>query len=332
MKADVCFLGAGSFGTALSIILAKKGKKVKLWDRNNEVVKSINVDRENKKYLKEITIPEGVEASSDLDYVVKDTSYVVISVPSHVVGTICENIREMIEPSQVIVNIAKGIQQDTGKRLSQVIEEILPKNDVAVLSGPSHAEEVSRFIPTTVVVSSKNMDTARKVQDFFMTDEFRVYTNSDIVGVEIGGAVKNIIALAAGICDGIGYGDNSKAALMTRGISEITKIGVKLGGKKETFFGLTGIGDLIVTCTSVHSRNRRAGILIGQGKSAKEAEKQVKMVVEGIRACRAFYNLKNELRVQMPITDSLYKVLFENKDPKQAVHELMTRDKKDENI
>ncbi|WP_446899451.1 NAD(P)H-dependent glycerol-3-phosphate dehydrogenase [Clostridium sp. LBM24168] len=331
MKTRICFLGAGSFGTALSIILASSGKEVLLWDRNKDLVENINKTRQNIKYLKDVILPDGIEASNDLHYAVNRSDYVVLSVPSHVIGDMCRSIKEYVKSSQIIINIAKGIDEKTEKRLSQVIEKELPYNRVVVLSGPTHAEEVAKFIPTAIVASSKCMDAAKNVQDTFMMDKFRVYTNPDIIGVEIGGAVKNIIALAAGICDGIGYGDNSKAALMTRGISEITRIGIKLGGKKDTFSGLTGIGDLVVTCTSMHSRNRRAGIFIGQGKSREEAVKEVGMVVEGIRACRAFYNLKNKLKVQMPITDALYRVLFENKDPKSAVYELMTRDKKDEN-
>ncbi|AND85106.1 NAD(P)H-dependent glycerol-3-phosphate dehydrogenase [Clostridium tyrobutyricum] len=331
MNKDICFLGAGSFGTALSIILAEKGKRVILWDRNHDLINSINSTRENKKYVKGVRLPQSIEASFDLKNTVQNCMYIVLAIPSHVIRDMCKNIRYYLRNDQIIISIAKGIEEETGKRLSEVIKEELPENEVVVISGPSHAEEVANKLPTTVVVSSENMDIARNVQDVFMTDKFRVYTNSDIRGIEIGGAVKNIIALAAGISDGIGYGDNTKAALMTRGISEISRIGVKLGGKKETFSGLTGIGDLIVTCTSMHSRNRRAGILIGKGKSAKEAVEEVGMVVEGIKACRAFYKLKNKLNVQMPITDSLYKVLFEKKDAKQVVYELMTRDKKDEN-
>ncbi|MBV4440769.1 NAD(P)H-dependent glycerol-3-phosphate dehydrogenase [Clostridium tyrobutyricum] len=331
MNKDICFLGAGSFGTALSIILAEKGKRVILWDRNHDLINSINSTRENKKYVKGVRLPQSIEASFDLKNTVQNCMYIVLAIPSHVIRDMCKNIRYYLRNDQIIISIAKGIEEETGKRLSEVIKEELPENEVVVISGPSHAEEVANKLPTTVVVSSENMDIARNIQDVFMTDKFRVYTNSDIRGIEIGGAVKNIIALAAGISDGIGYGDNTKAALMTRGISEISRIGVKLGGKKETFSGLTGIGDLIVTCTSMHSRNRRAGILIGKGKSAKEAVEEVGMVVEGIKACRAFYKLKNKLNVQMPITDSLYKVLFEKKDAKQVVYELMTRDKKDEN-
>lgn len=331
MNNRVCFLGAGSFGTALSIILSKNAVHSILWDRNKDVVESINNTRHNAKYLKDIEIPREVEASNDLRYAVSGSSLIILSVPSHIIEGMCRIIKEYINDSQIVVNIAKGIDENTGKRLSQVIEEQLPNNKIVVLSGPSHAEEVARFIPTTVVVSSKFMDAAKRVQDIFMMDTFRIYTNSDLVGVEIGSAVKNIIALAAGICDGIGYGDNTKAALMTRGISEIKRIGVKLGGNKDTFSGLTGLGDLIVTCTSMHSRNRRAGILIGRGESVEEAVKKIGMVVEGIKACNAFYHLKNKLGVQMPITDSLYKVLFENEDPKKAVCNLMTRNRKDEN-
>lgn len=331
MKYDICFLGAGSFGTSLSIMLASHGKKVVLWDRNESLVNNINLNRENSRYLKGVNIPKLVDASCNFEYAIKESTFIVISVPSHIIRLMCKNIKKFAAHDQIIVNIAKGIEEETGKRLSEVIQEELPYNKVVVLSGPSHAEEVAKDIPTTVVVSSKDMEAAKKVQDIFMTDKFRVYTNPDIIGVEIGGAVKNIIALAAGIGDGIGYGDNSKAALMTRGISEIAKIGIELGGKKETFSGLTGIGDLIVTCTSMHSRNRRAGILIGQGKSKEEAVEKVGMVVEGILACKAFYELKSRLKVQMPITDALYEVLFERKDAKQAVYELMTREKKDEN-
>lgn len=241
---------------------------------------------------------------------------------------VCKKIQPFIKENQIIVSIAKGIEEGAGKRLSEVIKEELPNNPIVVLSGPSHAEEVAQDIPTTVVASSEHMDIAEKVQDLFMTNKFRVYTNDDLVGVEIGGAVKNIIALAAGVSDGIGYGDNTKAALMTRGMSEIIRIGTKLGGKQETFSGLTGMGDLIVTCTSMHSRNRRAGILIGKGYSTEEAIEEVGMVVEGIKACKAFYTLKEKLDVEMPITDTLYKVLFENKEPNYGVYELMTRDKK----
>lgn len=330
MCLSVSFLGGGSFGTALSIMLAKKGIEVNLWDRKGTIVQDINIKRENIKYLHKVLIPKGVKASVNAEQVINKSQVLVLAVPSQAIREVCKNFKQFINKDQIIVNIAKGIEEETGKRLSQVIEEELPENKVAVLSGPSHAEEVARDIPTTVVVSSKDVECGKKIQNLFMTNKFRVYTNKDIVGVEIGGAVKNIIALASGISDGIGYGDNSKAALMTRGIAEIVRIGERLGGKRETFSGLSGIGDLIVTCTSMHSRNRRAGILIGQGKSMEEAVKEVNMVVEGIAACKAFYELKSRLNVEMPITEALYEILFKGKDPRYIVYELMTRAKKSE--
>lgn len=326
----VAFIGGGSFGTALSMLLGKKGCKVQLWDRDLEVIEEINNKRTNERYLKNITIPENVEASTDIAAVIKGAEFIVLAVPSHVIRMVASKIKEFVSPGQIIISIAKGIEEASLKRLSVVIQEELTNNDVVVLSGPSHAEEVSIEIPTTLVATSTNMGAAQKVQDLFMTESLRVYTNADIIGVEIGGAVKNIIALAAGVSDGIGYGDNAKAALMTRGMHEIIRIGTKLGGERTTFSGLTGMGDLIVTCTSMHSRNRRAGILIGKGYSTEEASEEVGMVVEGIKACKAFYALKEKEGVDMPITNVLYKILFENLDPKAAVLELMTRDKKDE--
>lgn len=330
MSSCVAFIGAGSFGTSLAIMLSKKGLKVNIWARKHEIVEDINVKRENIKYLPKVVIPSGITAYTDMNKSMENCDFIVLAVPSHIIRKICKDIKPFIRKNQVIINIAKGIEENSGKILSEVIQEELPLNKVVVLSGPSHAEEVALDIPTTVVVSSKDMECAQKVQDLFMTNKFRVYTNEDLLGVEIGGAVKNIIALAAGVSDGIGYGDNTKAALMTRGMSEIKRIGIKLGGKKETFSGLTGMGDLIVTCTSMHSRNRRAGILIGKGHSTEKVIEEIGMVVEGIKACRAFYNLKEKLNVEMPITDILYKVLFKGKDPKYGVYELMTRDKKSE--
>lgn len=330
MSAKVTFLGGGSFGTALSVMLAKKGLTINIWDRKQQIVEDINIKKENIKYLPNITIPYNVKGFTNLQEAARDSEFIVLAVPSHAIRNLCRQINSIVKRNQIIISIAKGIEEDTLKRLSEVIEEELPNNSIVILSGPSHAEEVAADIPTAVVATSKDMKSAEKVQDLFMTNKFRVYTNDDIIGVEIGGAVKNIIALAAGISDGIGYGDNTKAALMTRGMSEIIRIGTKLGGKKETFSGLTGMGDLIVTCTSMHSRNRRAGILIGQGVPVEEAISQVGMVVEGIKACNAFYKLKEKLDVSMPITDVLHKVLFEGKDPKYGVYELMSRDKKDE--
>lgn len=326
----ITFLGGGSFGTALGIMLAGKGYDVLIWDRKEEVINDININKRNSKYLPKVVIPSKIKAVNDIEYAVKQNKYIVLAVPSHVIREMCEKIKPFLKEEQIIINIAKGIEEESKKRLSEVIEEELPKNPVVVLSGPSHAEEVSTEIPTTAVVSSTKMEYAKEIQDVFMASKFRVYTNDDIVGVEIGGAVKNIIALAAGICDGMGYGDNTKAALMTRGMSEIVKIGIKLGGKIETFYGLTGMGDLIVTCTSMHSRNRRAGILIGKGVPCEEACKQIGMVVEGVKACEAFCELKESMGVSMPITNALYNVLFKNKDVESEVHELMIREKKNE--
>ncbi len=326
----VAFLGGGSFGTALSIMLAKKGISVNIWDRKLSVIDDINIKRENIKYLPSVIIPAGVTAFTDLEKGMSDCELIVLAVPSHAIRGLSKLIAPYLKQNQIIVSIAKGIEEGSSKRISQVIEEEISINPIVILSGPSHAEEVALDIPTTVVVTSKNMEYAKIVQDVFMTSKFRVYTNEDIIGVEIGGAVKNIIALAAGVSDGIGYGDNAKAALMTRGMSEIIKIGTRLGGKIETFYGLTGMGDLIVTCTSMHSRNRRAGILIGKGVSMEKACNDIGMVVEGIKAVRAFYELKEREQISMPITDVLYKVLFEGKDPKYGVYELMSRNKKDE--
>ena len=330
MDTPVAFIGGGSFGTALAIHLSKKDIVTKIWDRNETTVYNINVLRENINYLPKVRIGEKISASTNLETTIKGCAFVALSVPSFAIRDICKRIRPYIDDNMVIISIAKGIESETGKRLSQVIKEELPRNTSVILSGPSHAEEVAIDIPTVVAVTSKDMEKAKEVQDLFMSNKFRVYTNEDIIGIEIGGAVKNIIALAAGISDGIGYGDNSKAALMTRGMSEILRIGESLGGKKETFSGLTGMGDLIVTCTSLHSRNRRAGILIGQGYTPDEACKKVGMVVEGITACEAFYKLKEIRNIYMPITDILYKVLFEGLNPSTAVNELMSKDKKNE--
>ena len=326
------FIGAGSFGTSLAILLGNKGYEVSLWDRDIEVVNDINENKKNDKYIKDLEIPETVKAYKNIEDAVKGSKYVVLAIPSHIIRIAARNLKDKIDNDVVIISIAKGIEEGTNLRLSQVIEEELPLNPVVVLSGPSHAEEVSRAIPTTLVASSRDMSYAKKVQDLFMDKNFRIYTNDDLIGVEIGGAVKNIIALAAGISDGIGYGDNSKAALMTRGMYEIAKAGIALGGKMETFYGLTGMGDLIVTCTSMHSRNRRAGILIGQGKTLDEAIEEIGMVVEGVKACRAFHELQKSVDIEMPITEALYKILFEGVSAKEVVTSLMQRDKKSELI
>lgn len=325
----VTFLGGGSFGTALAVLLAEKDNCVNIYDRDINVVNEINNKRTNEKYLKDLKIPQGVTAFNNIDDAIKDAEYIVLSVPSHVIRFMCKQIKGKIQNDIPIISIAKGIEEGTDKRLSVVMEEEL-NNPIVVLSGPSHAEEVAMKLPTTVVTSSKDMRYAMDIQDLFMANYFRVYTNDDLIGVEIGGAVKNIIALAAGVVDGLGYGDNTKAALITRGMKEITRVGMVLGGRIETFYGLTGMGDLIVTCTSMHSRNRRAGLLIGKGMNVDDAIKEVGMVVEGVSACKAFFELKERLGISMPITDGLYRGLFENKNPEVIVNELMSRDKKSE--
>lgn len=325
----VAFIGGGSFGTALAVLLAKKGNEVTVYDKDEFVINDIKENKKNSKYLPELVIPENVTATLDINEGIKDVDFVVIAVPSHVVRIVAKQLSSILNPNAIVISIAKGIEEGSDKRLSEVLSDEL-KNPVVILSGPSHAEEIAQSLPTTIVVTSKTMDKAKDVQDLFMTEDFRVYTNEDLIGVEIGGAVKNVIAFAAGVVDGLGYGDNTKAALMTRGMKEISRIGVALGGKEETFYGLTGMGDLIVTCTSMHSRNRRAGIMIGEGKSLDETLEAVGMVVEGVKACRAFYELKEKIGVEMPITDALYKALFMSKNPRKAITELMSRDKKSE--
>jgi len=325
----ITFLGGGSFGSALAVLLAEKNNIVNIYNRDENVVNEINIKRTNEKYMKNLIIPNGVTAFNNIEEAIKGTDYIVLSVPSHVIRSMCKMLKGKIPKDIPIISIAKGIEENSDKRLSVVIEEELD-NPVVILSGPSHAEEVSMKLPTTIVSTSKDMKYAADVQDLFMNSYFRIYTNEDIIGVEIGGAVKNIIALAAGVIDGLGYGDNTKAALITRGMKEISRVGIALGGKAETFYGLTGMGDLIVTCTSMHSRNRRAGLLIGKGMSVEEALKEVGMVVEGVKACRAFYDLKEKIGISMPITDGLYKGLFEGKNPKTIIDELMNRDKKSE--
>ena len=323
----VCVLGAGSWGTPLALVVAKKGYNVSMWTLNEEQCNKINKDKENIDYLPGVVIPDNIVVTTNIEEAVKDGTIIVLAVPSQAIRSVCKQIKPFIKDNQILVDVAKGLEKGTGLRLSDVCNQELPNNKYVVLSGPSHAEEVSRDIPTTVVVSSEDIHIAEIVQDIFMSPKFRVYTNPDVVGVELGGALKNIIAFGAGICDGLGYGDNAKAALMTRGIKEIGRLGVAMGAKASTFSGLSGIGDLIVTCTSMHSRNRRAGILIGQGKTLEETLAEVKMVVEGITATDVAYNVAKELNVEMPITNAIYSVLYDNANPDEVVTELMMRDK-----
>lgn len=329
--ARVGILGAGSWGTALSLMLYKNGHDVTVWSIDKREVEMLQTEREHKSKLPGVKLPEDMVFTNNLEEGMKEKDFLVLAVPSIFTRSTARSMKPYIKRGQIIVNVAKGIEEDTLMTLSEQIEEELPEADVAVLSGPSHAEEVGRGLPTTCVVGAKSKETAIYLQDAFKNDFFRVYISPDILGIEIGGALKNVIALAAGIADGLGYGDNTKAALITRGIAEITRLGVKMGGKAESFSGLTGIGDLIVTCASMHSRNRRAGILIGQGKTMQEAMDEVQMVVEGVYSAKAGLALAKKYNESMPIIEQINQVLFEDKSPADAVHELMHRDGRREN-
>ncbi|WAA10551.1 NAD(P)H-dependent glycerol-3-phosphate dehydrogenase [Fervidibacillus albus] len=329
----ITVLGAGSWGTALSIVLADNGHDVRLWSYNQDQVKQINETRVNELYLPNIKLPERIQAYFDLQTSIEGVDTIVLAVPTKAIREVVGKLVRVLTKKVTIVHVAKGIEPETLKRISEMIEEEMPESvlrSIVVLSGPSHAEEVSLRHPTTVVVTSKNMDEAERVQDLFMNSNFRVYTNPDLIGVEIGGALKNIIALAAGISDGLGYGDNAKAALITRGLAEIARLGTKLGANPLTFSGLAGIGDLIVTCTSVHSRNWRTGNMLGKGEKLEDILKKLGQAVEGVRTTKAARQMAEKYDVKMPISMILYEVLFENMNPKDAVDELMTRMKTSE--
>lgn len=329
--AKVGILGAGSWGTALSLLLYKNGHEVTVWSIDKKEVEMLLTEREHKSKLPGVKLPEDMVITNDLEEGMQDKDFLVLAVPSVFTRSTSRSMKPYITPGQIIVNVAKGIEEDTLMTLSEQIEEELPEADVAVLSGPSHAEEVGRGLPTTCVVGATTKETAEYLQQAFKNDFFRVYISPDILGIEIGGALKNVIALAAGMADGLGYGDNTKAALITRGIAEITRLGVKMGGKAETFSGLTGIGDLIVTCASMHSRNRRAGILIGQGMSMQDAMDEVQMIVEGVYSAKAGLALAEKYGESMPIIEQVNEILFKGKNPAEAVKELMHRDGRMEN-
>lgn len=324
----ITVMGAGSWGTALAMVLADNGHEVRLWGHNPKQIEEINQNRTNEKYLPGVALPSGITGYSSLEEALVDSDTVILAVPTKAIREVLRSIIDIQKSPLTIVHVSKGIEPDTLLRISEMIEEEMPKellSDIVVLSGPSHAEEVSRRNITTVTVSSKNIEAAERIQDLFINSYFRVYTNDDVIGVEIGGALKNIIALAAGITDGLGYGDNSKAALMTRGLAEIARLGTKMGASPLTFSGLTGIGDLIVTCTSVHSRNWRAGNLLGKGQNLQEVLDNMGMVVEGVRTTKAAHQLAKRYEVKMPITEALYNVLFRDANPKDEVDSLMSR-------
>ncbi len=324
----ISFLGAGSWGTALSVVVAKNGHDVMLWSAIEDELELLKTHREHTERLPGVKLPDNIYIESDLETACKDRDLIVMSVASPYVRTTAESAKNFIKKGQRIVNVAKGIENDTLFTLSQVLEEVLPECDIAVLSGPSHAEEVVKGIPTTVVVGATTMETASFIQDIFMCDTFRVYTSPDIIGIELGSSIKNVIALAAGMVDGLGLGDNTKAALMTRGLTEISRLGVAMGAKLETFSGLSGVGDLIVTCTSRHSRNHNAGYYMGQGYSMDEAMREVKQVVEGVYSAKAALGLAKKYNVDMPIVEQINAVLFEDKSVKSGLKDLFERDRK----
>lgn len=324
--AKISIIGSGSWGIALAVLLHNNGHEVIVWSAFSAEAEALRTTRKLKT-LPDLVLSEDLEFTDDLELAMRERDLIVTAVPSIYIRETARKMRPFCGSDQIIVNVSKGIETETLCTLSEILEHELPGADIAVLSGPSHAEEVSRSIPTTCVVGARTKRTAEFVQNLFISPVFRVYTSPDVLGIEVGGALKNVIALAAGIADGLGYGDNTKAALITRGISEIARLGMAMGGKFETFCGLSGIGDLIVTCASMHSRNRRAGILIGQGYSMKEAMEQVQMVVEGVYSARAGLALAEKYQVDMPIITQVNQVLFEGKSAKEAVVELMERDR-----
>ena len=329
-------IGAGSWGTALAIHLKKNAHEVSLFGRSKNGIEKMRNTREVGAKLPGVKLPEEIVLTSELKEAVSGKEMLILAVPSPAVRETAAKLREA-DPSgkglkgRIIVNVAKGLEDKTLLRLSEVMDEELPDAEIAVLSGPSHAEEVAAALPTVLVAGALRKSTAEAVQSVFMREELRVYTSPDLIGMEMGGALKNVIALAAGMADGLGYGDNTKAALITRGAHEIIRLAVRMGGAAETLYGLTGIGDLIVTCESRHSRNRKAGMLIGQGKTTEEALSEVQMVVEGVNTARAAKRLAEKYEVSMPIISAVNEVLFEGKSAADAVRELMIRDKRVEN-
>ena len=327
---NIGVIGAGSWGTALATVVADKGNRVRIWDIDEKHLRKMEENRENTDYLPGVPLGDNIEIAYAIQKALEDADVVLFSAPAQHFRSALASALEFIPENALVINVAKGIEQKTLARMSEIAAEHLDLNRYVVLSGPSHAEEVGRKLPTTVAAASYNLASAEQIQDLFMTDRFRVYTTEDVVGVELGGALKNIIALGAEVSDGMGFGDNAKAALMTRGLTEITRLGLKLGAKPETFAGLTGTGDLIVTCTSMHSRNRRCGIMIGEGMSPAEATEKVGMVVEGMFTTEAAYELAKREGVEMPITEAIYRAIKGEITAADAVGILMGRSKKHE--
>lgn len=330
----IAIIGAGSFGTALAMVLTRAGNSVKIWAREKEVADAINHRHKNEDYLPGVSLSQDIVCYNNLEACLDNPDIVLFATPSHAVREVAGKVKPYLSGKEIIVNVAKGIENDTQLRISEVLDEVLEdkirSSQIVVLTGPSHAEEVARFQPTTIVAASESRENAEYIQSTFMTPMFRIYVNNDIIGVEIGGAVKNIIALAAGIADGFELGDNAKAALLTRGLHEMKRLATALGASTDTLSGLTGMGDLIVTCTSQHSRNRRFGYRIGKGEKMKEIEQSMNMVAEGVKTTRAVKQWADSLDIEMPITNAVFSVLFEDENPKDMLYQLMTRTLKDE--
>lgn len=328
----VVIVGAGSWGTALGMVLARKGYDVTMWEHNKEIAETLIKDRENKRLLPGIKFPEKLNVTSELNNLLKDVKYVVFSVPAQVLRVVIERVSPQITEDMILINTAKGIEVSSGELLSEVMkDEIKGKyhKNIVILSGPTHAEEVAQQLPTTIVAAGE-LERAKKVQELFNDETFRVYVSQDILGVELGGAVKNCLAIGAGIADGLGYGDNAKAALITRGIAEMIRFGKAYGANEKTFSGLTGIGDLVVTCASKHSRNRYVGERLGKGEKIQDILDSMIMVAEGVPTVKAVYNKKEKLNICMPIVDAIYAIIYKNADTKDMVKSLMTRELKEE--
>ena len=333
MTTRIAVLGAGSWGTALAVSLAHTGHAVALWARREEAAETMRTTRHNPSYLPDVYLPEAVRITSALEEAIAESTLWVIATPSHAVRDLAQRLIPYAHEDVIVVSVAKGIENDSLETMSQVLTEVLtevPADHIAVMYGPSHAEEVGAGKPTTLVAAAPSMEVARKVQEVFMAPHLRVYVNDDVLGVEIAGSVKNVMALAAGMSDGIGYGDNAKAAIITRGMAEIQRLGLAMGARASTFAGLAGIGDLVVTCTSQHSRNRYLGEQIGKGKRLDEVLSHMQMVAEGVRTAASVHALARKYEIEMPITEAVYAILFEGKEPEQAVHDLMTRSAKHE--
>lgn len=327
---NVAMIGAGSWGTALAVVLADNGHQVDMWSKECDHVAEILADGENKRFLPEVMLAENIKVSCDLPKTCQNKDIVVMAIPSHAMRAVAEDIKNLVGENTILVSVAKGFEEATRFRMSQVLQDVFPTNPVVVLSGPSHAEEVGKRMYTGIVSSSENEAAMICVQEAFSTEYMRVYANKDVIGVELGAALKNIIALASGICYGIGGGDNTEAAMLTRGLTEIVRLGTKMGADVNTFYGLAGMGDLVVTCGSKHSRNRRAGTMLGEGKSLDDVLAGMGMVVEGVNATKIAYKLAEENDVEMPITQSIYNILYNGADIKEVILGLMNRDKKTE--